>query len=74
MFSDHDLRCVVNVKRKYLLDFGADGILFSLDESYKPIMKLHQTALPRFEYTMDGDQAKLVLSRLKSGSDDCLLT
>jgi len=62
------------VKRKYLPDFGADGIRFSLDESYKPIMKLHQAALPRFEYTMDGDQAKLVLSRLKSGSDDCLLT
>jgi len=41
------------VKRKYLPEFGPDGIRFSLDESYKPIMKLHQTALPRFEYTMD---------------------
>ena len=37
-------------------------------------MKLHQTTLPKFEYTMDGDQVKLVLSRLKSGSGDCLLT
>jgi hypothetical protein len=33
-------------------------------------MQLHRTVLPRFEYTMDGDQAKLDLSRFKHSEEN----
>ena len=54
------------VTRKYLPTFGPGGISFSLDEAYRPFMKLHQAILPNLEYTTDGDLVKFDLSRLKT--------
>lgn len=58
------------VTRKYLPASGPGKIRFTLDEAYKPIMKLHQTVLPRFEYTTQGDLVKLDLSRFKTPGGD----
>ena len=58
-----------HVTRKYLPAFGPDGIRFALDEAYKPIMKLHQAVLPKFEYSTDGDLVKFDLSRFKTPAE-----
>lgn len=55
------------VTRKYIPSFDpAGGISFSLNEAYKPIMKLHQAVLPRLAYTTDGDIVKFDLSAFKT--------
>ena len=54
------------VTRKYLPSFDPAGISFSLNEAYKPIMKLHQTVLPRLDYTTNGDIVKFDLSAFKT--------
>ena len=54
------------VRRKYLPSCGQDAIRFTLDDAYKPIMKLHQAIVPKLEYTTEGDMVQFDLSRLKT--------
>lgn len=54
----------VNVPRKYLPDCSENGIRFSLQNSYRPLMRLQQDMLRTVPYSVHGDTVSLDFSGL----------
>lgn len=54
------------VERKYLPEFSASGIRFSLNPAYRPITKLHQAMLPQIHCGSDNDLIGIDLSSFKT--------
>lgn len=54
----------MHVPRKYLPEWGEDGITFHLQDAYRPLMQLQQRLLREIPYSVDGDTVSLDFSGL----------